>query len=532
MQSHLQAYGDNCLACHDGIDTYGHNFDHQKVAFPLTGKHVQVACDQCHQNDRSLTDLRNTPTDCVSCHKKDNPHSDRLSTDCASCHTTADWASATIDHNLTAFKLEGEHVDVPCGKCHLNNVFNGTPTDCYSCHKKDDKHNGQYGTDCSLCHKVTGWQTTLDHNLFAFKLTGKHTSVACTSCHVNSVFKGTPTNCVDCHAGVNPHSARLGDNCASCHTTSAWIPATFDHNLAAFHLEGQHVGVPCASCHINNVFRGTPTDCYSCHKKDDKHNGQYGTDCSVCHKVAGWLPAFFDHNLFAFKLTGKHIGVACSSCHANNVFKGTPSNCVDCHGSVDPHSSRLGTDCAACHTTNGWTPATFDHNLAAFKLTGQHVQVACTACHVNNVYQGTPSNCYACHKNDDAHSGQFGTDCAACHSTNGWLPANFDHSGFPLTNGHAGLACSSCHSSGVYAGLSTACASCHAEPAFHSGLFTSDCAQCHTTSNWNGTYTGPHPGGCDGNCINHERATCRDCHTVNLSTATCLKCHNSNNPGD
>jgi hypothetical protein len=42
-----------------------------------------------------------------------------------------------------------------------------------------------------------------------------------------------------------------------------------------------------------------------------------------------------------------------------------------------------------------------------------------------------------------------------------------------------------------------------------------------------------HPNVCgEGGCINHEGATCRDCHTVNLSTSTCLKCHDSNNPGD
>ena len=40
-----------------------------------------------------------------------------------------------------------------------------------------------------------------------------------------------------------------------------------------------------------------------------------------------------------------------------------------------------------------------------------------------------------------------------------------------------------------------------------------------------------HPGGCDGNCINHGGASYRDCHIVNLMTATCTKCHDSNNPG-
>ncbi len=257
-----------------------------------------------------------------------------------------------------------------------------------------------------------------------------------------------------------------------------------------------------------------------------------GTNCASCHTTGGWLPAAFDHNLAAFKLTGQHTQVSCASCHVNNVYKGTPSSCNSCHSKDDSHGGQYGTNCASCHTTNAWLPATFDHNLSAFKLTGQHAQVSCASCHVNNVYKGTPTSCNSCHSKDDAHSGQYGANCASCHTTSGWKPANFDHSGFPLTAGHSGLSCNSCHSSGNYAGLSTACSSCHSEPAYHSGLFSSNCAQCHTTSNWNASYTGSHPSNCDGSCLNHRGATCRDCHTSNLSSATCTKCHDSNKPGD
>ena len=725
MQPHLQAYGNNCLGCHDGIDTYGHNFNHNKVPFQLTGLHAPVSCEKCHQNAPTLAALRSTPTDCASCHTKDNPHSDRLGTNCAdchktagwspatfnhelaafqlqgkhtaatceschinqvykgtptncaachakddqhngqlgtdcaqchtsldwkpakfdhthfpltgkhagaactschvnkvikgtptgcaschanqnphssllgtncnSCHTTAGWLPATFDHNLAAFKLSGKHVQAACTDCHVNNVYKGTPANCYACHKSADKHNGQYGTDCALCHSSSGWlPASFDHS--HFPLTGKHATAACTSCHVNNVFKGTATACNSCHSNKNPHSSLLGTNCNSCHTTAGWLPATFDHNLAAFRLSGKHTQAACANCHVNNVYKGTPANCYACHKSDDKHNGQYGTNCALCHSSSGWLPASFDHshfpltgkhataacsschannvfkgtatacnschsnknphssllgtncgschttggwlpatfnhNLSAFKLTGAHVQASCTNCHANNVYKGTPTSCYSCHQSDDHHNGQFGTGCGTCHSTNAWQPATFDHNLSSFKLTGAHVQASCTSCHANNVYKGTPTNCYSCHQSDDHHNGQYGTNCASCHSTSAWKPANFDHGGFALTNGHGGLSCSSCHSSGTYSGLSTACSSCHSEPAYHAGLFSSNCSQCHTTSNWNATYTGSHPNTCDGACINHKKATCRDCHTVNLSTATCTKCHDSNNPND
>ena len=531
MLSHVQTFGNTCLACHDGKDSYGHAFDHQKVPFQLTGKHAPVTCDKCHQNATSIAALQATSKDCISCHKKDNPHSTRIGTDCAACHKSDGWTTTSIDHNLTAFPLVDKHISVACEKCHANKVFIGTPTGCNSCHKKDDKHNGQYGPNCALCHNVKGWPTTINHNQFAFKLTGKHVTATCVSCHVNAVFKGTPADCASCHAKVNPHSSRLGTNCASCHTATAWLPASFDHNLATFALQGKHASVACTSCHINNVYRGTPSDCYSCHKKDDKHNGQYGTNCALCHTVNGW-PTTFNHNLFTFQLTGKHAAVACASCHINGVFKGTPTDCASCHSKSNPHSSRLGTNCAGCHTTGGWLPATFNHNLAAYQLTGFHVQVACTACHINNVYQGTPTNCYACHAKNDKHNGQFGTGCSTCHTTNAWLPSTFDHnsSSFKLTGAHVQTPCASCHINGVFKGTPTNCYACHAKNDKHNGQLGTSCNACHTTNAWlpatfnHNTSSFPLTGA-------HVNVACSNCHANGVYKGTptnCYACHAKN----
>jgi hypothetical protein len=376
-----------------------------------------------------------------------------------------------------------------------------------------------------------------------------HAEIAgqCNLCH--APFWGSATmadRCMDCHTDVaaqrqDPvtlHGAFRQNNpnlgCRNCHPDHRGPNApltTVDHNLFAFKLTGQHGNVACTGCHINNVFKGTPTDCYSCHQKDDKHIGSYGTNCGACHTPNGWLPASFDHNLSAFKLDGQHVNVACENCHINNVFKGTPTDCNSCHQKDDKHKGQFGQNCAACHTTAGWLPANIDHNLFSFKLTGKHTTVVCESCHLNYVFRDTPTDCYSCHQKDDKHKGQFGTNCGSCHTTAGWLPATFDHnlSGFPLTGAHTSLNCTQCHTGGGYSGLSTACAACHAEPSVHVGMFGTDCAQCHTTSNWNATFN--HPGGCDGNCANHQHAACTDCHTVNYSTATCSKCHDSNNPG-
>jgi hypothetical protein len=123
-------------------------------------------------------------------------------------------------------------------------------------------------------------------------------------------------------------------------------------------------------------------------------------------------------------------------------------------------------DCSQCHTADGWSPAKFDHNLSIFKLEGQHTEAACESCHVNRQFKGTPMDCYSCHQQDDEHAGQYGTDCAACHNPSSWDNVDFDHnrSNFPLTGGHAGVACERCHASGQFAGL-TLHASCASDPA-------------------------------------------------------------------
>jgi hypothetical protein len=207
-----------------------------------------------------------------------------------------------------------------------------------------------------------------------------------------------------------------------------------------------HVNVECASCHINNVYKGTPTECYSCHKVDDPHGGQYGTNCGNCHTTSGWLPATFDHNLSSYKLTGAHVNVNCSNCHVNNVYKGTPSDCYSCHKGDDQHNSQYGTNCGSCHTTSNWSSATFDHNLASFKLTGAHANASCSQCHSSGVYKGLSTDCVSCHAEPAVHKGQFGTDCTQCHTTSNW-DANFNHPDGCDGNcaEHRNATCQDCH---------------------------------------------------------------------------------------
>jgi hypothetical protein len=402
MTGHIVQYGETCLNCHDGVDTYGHAFDHTKVSFVLTGKHLTLTCDKCHAGARAIADFKAVKQDCVSCHAKDDAHQGSLGKDCSQCHTTASWQEgAKIDHSLTAFALTGKHQTVDCASCHKNNVFKGTPKDCRSCHTANDVHQGDLGSDCAKCHMTDDWKkATIDHSITAFPLLGKHLNVDCTTCHVNDIFKGTPKSCNGCHAKDDIHQGDLGTDCSKCHGPDDWTKATIDHSLTSFPLVGKHLSVDCASCHVNNVFKGAPTVCFSCHAKNDIHKGTLGTDCTLCHAATGWLPITFDHSQSAFPLTGRHQGLPCARCHITGpsgiVFKGTTTVCYGCHADPNYHAGLFGTNCSSCHNTNGWTPAIF--NLA----------------HSFDIHHGGASSCRDCHPNSLRAS-----SCTKCHGPNG-----------------------------------------------------------------------------------------------------------------
>ena len=526
--AHAGRFGTNCADCHKVDGWKPASFDHNLTTFKLEGKHAGVECVTCHVNEV----YKNTSAECFACHQKDDTHKGAFGEKCGVCHTIQGWKPASFDHNLAAFKLTGEHTNVKCETCHVNNVYKGTPTACFGCHAKDDTHKGSLGQNCETCHVTKAWKpASFDHNLSAFKLTGTHANVACQTCHVNNVFKGTPTACFGCHAKDDHHNGSLGQNCETCHTTTAWSPASFDHNLSAFKLTGTHANVACQTCHVNNVFKGTPTACFACHAKNDTHKGSMGQSCQLCHSTTAWKPSTFNHNQAGFKLTGAHSSAACTQCHVNAVFKGTPSTCFGCHANIDKHNGQMGQNCGVCHSTSAWKPASFDHNQADFKLTGTHVSVKCDTCHVNGVYKGTPSTCFGCHASKDTHNGSLGQNCQTCHSTQAWKPASFDHntSIFKLTGAHVSAACTRCHVNNVFKGTPTNCYACHVSDDTHKGSMGQSCQTCHVTTAWK-------PATFDHNTASfklvgaHVSAACTRCHVNGVfkgTPSTCYACHAS-----
>jgi len=529
-QGHTLAFGVDCMACHDGVDSHGAKFDHNKVPFALVGKHATATCAKCHFNDRTIADMQAAPQDCFTCHQKDDKHKGQLGKNCQSCHTPEAWKPANINHATFAFHLDGKHATVACESCHVGGVYKGTPQDCASCHSKNDPHKGQLGTACQSCHTPAAWKpANVDHATFVFKLEGKHNAVACTSCHAGGVFKETPQDCASCHAKSDPHQGKLGTTCQSCHTPAAWKPANINHATFVFKLEGKHSAVACASCHKDLLFKETPQDCASCHAKDDAHAGSFGTNCASCHSTAGWQLAKVDHSKFAFHLDGKHGSVACQNCHAGGVFKGTPSDCASCHTKNDPHKGQLGTACQSCHTPAAWKPANVDHATFVFKLEGKHNAVACTSCHAGGVFKETPQDCASCHAKSDPHQGKLGTTCQSCHTPAAWKPANIDHSKFAFTldGKHGSVACASCHADQLFKGTPSDCATCHSKVDPHQGKLGTACQACHTPAAWKPSVFNHNNAAfhLDGK---HATAACASCHKDQIFKGTpsdCVSCH-------
>ena len=324
-----------CRACHtehkgrgaDIVKLESTAFPHSRTDFQLQGAHATVACGDCHATGRKF---RDAPSACFDCHKADEPHAGKLGRDCGSCHEVSGWDRTRFDHSKTSYALTGKHVEAACDACHLGNRYDGTPTQCASCHTPDDVHAGTRGTACADCHQTSSWTGTKYDHLRAtgFALAGVHAQVDCKACHRSaSLADPLPRDCAGCHRSDDPHATRFGSRCDQCHGSSAWRPAAFDHARdGKFELRGAHAKLDCHACHTAVVAQQKlGTDCAGCHRASDVHAGQLGRDCAQCHGVETWRGRLqFDHDFTPFPLVGLHVAVPCFACHRTTAYKGAP----------------------------------------------------------------------------------------------------------------------------------------------------------------------------------------------------------------
>jgi hypothetical protein len=420
---HKGSLGKACADCHTTSDWKTARFDHSKTKFPLTGRHVDVPCKDCHAGNK----FKDTPRVCIACHRKDDKHKSHFGEKCESCHTDKNWKTLTFDHDRdTKYPLRGKHLLTKCTACHTGFLYKEkTATTCVACHTKDDKHKTRFGDKCQSCHVEKDWKViTFNHDRDTkYVLRDKHQEAKCTACHTGFLYKEkTATTCVACHTKDDKHKTRFGDKCQSCHVEKDWKVITFNHDRdTKYALRGKHAAAACTGCHSGFIYREKLQQaCIACHAKDDKHKGQEGKRCDSCHNETDWKKTRFDHDLTRFPLLGKHAGVACKKCHASVTFKDADSKCGSCHNKEDKHKRALGPNCGLCHNARDWKQWEFDHNKrSTFKLDGGHVGLACESCHKRPMADKVTlaGSCNSCHEGDDVHDGSFGQHCERCHVT-------------------------------------------------------------------------------------------------------------------
>lgn len=589
----LSAFADNesphgpnfkmdCVNCHssDSWELLKKNmtFDHSQTGFVLSGQHKTVDCKSCHQ---TLV-FSEAKSECISCHT--DMHNNTLGPDCNRCHTPESWivTNAIIMHQQSRFPLMGTHQTIDCFECHTsatNLQFEPLGVECVDCHLQDfqattspNHVESGYSTNCTECHSATAldWTSSnIDHSFFP--LNGGH-AISCAQCHTSGTFGKISNECISCHqtnynSTQNPNHQSLGFsvNCSECHTLDpGWRPAEFrDHDAQFFPIySGTHNGEwnSCSECHTNSSSYAE-FSCITCHEHnqsstDEEHSGVSGYSyksnlCFACHP-AGNTSGAFNHSSTGFPLTGAHTTVDCNSCHTDG-FSGLSSDCSSCHltdfnQTTNPNHQNIGlaTSCDQCHTTQaGWKPASFPVHDEYYALTGAHVSIAneCATCH-NGDYTTTQNTCFACHTNDyngttepDHQASQFPTECMTCHTTTAWQPSSFDHNttGFALTGAHTTTSCADCHQ-GNYTNTPNTCYECHSDnynsttdPNHAASNFSTDCTQCHSTTNWESSSfdhstTGFALTGA------HTTTSCADCHQGDYTNTqnTCYACHSTN----
>lgn len=218
---------ESCDRCHIPTTWIGAGFNH--ATFPLTGRHRQADCSQCHTSG-----FAGTPDQCSDCHLAEyqattspGHQSAGFPTTCESCHNTTSWLGASFAH--TTWPLTGRHAQADCSQCHIGNVYAGTPNNCVDCH-------------------LSEYQSTTNPN---------HTAA------------GFPTSC------------------DTCHTTSTWLGANFSHSFPI--TSGEHRNFNCSDCHLtpNNYMQFSCTHCHD-HRQsemDDKHEdvGGYSWSSPACY---------------------------------------------------------------------------------------------------------------------------------------------------------------------------------------------------------------------------------------------------------
>ena len=305
---HKGSLGADCNSCHAGGTWDALKFDHdapfpddakgEVKSFKLKGEHLKNKCEDCHTKDRKFAETHATCS-AEGCHQDDDAHKGRLGDKCERCHQ--ETGDNIFNHNkMSAFHLDGKHLDVRCADCHPSITFKPRPTNCFGCHPEPKVHKGQYGTQCEQCHSTRTFEDIKPlHDVGDFALKGMHDNIACERCHKdNRPLAGSGNLCLNCHRQDDVHNNSLSPRCGECHTQWSFAPARFDHSRVGCNLTGLHRTHACFDCHKAGNFSALSAQCASCHANDATRAANSGgidhpsqMACATCHSPNTWVGA-------------------------------------------------------------------------------------------------------------------------------------------------------------------------------------------------------------------------------------------------
>jgi len=217
--------------------------------------------------------------------------------------------------------------------------------------------------------------------------------------------------------------------------------------MTHFAKQGPHKKADCSLCHQRALSRPaplsvaqwkrvTPTQldlsfpirgrrCVECHR--DEHNGNFGTDCELCHRPGDFkrVDVGKARSMRPLDHRGSYIRRHAALAETGNASAKLEPTCAACHGSKGCSHCHL-TAAPSNHTaifrarTHG-AVASFDQSRCSLC----HQQASCTMCHRRTPplnHRGAwrtlhgyaaggfgDSNCFVCHRR---------ADCALCHRAN------------------------------------------------------------------------------------------------------------------
>ncbi|MBV9913874.1 MAG: hypothetical protein JOZ93_14930, partial [Sinobacteraceae bacterium] len=581
----------DCSGCHSTTPTFSSNASGGTK--PANHIPTNAACAQCHTTAGnyavySVTGTHQGVTSCLTCHAPavantfanvtitttPGNHIPIGSLDCkgSGCHSTSNVnpggfhigsASITNPTLTTAGHTTVLAAVGSCQTCHESAPYLGMVASSSSTagdsrpNASLDKNHPTSG-DCSGCHTTT---PTFASNASGVTKPANHipTSQPCSLCHTTAGNYSVYVMGATGHTGIT-------SGCAQCHGST--VANTFA-NISIKTTPSNHVptgGAACESCHSNSNFTsfgpGTQVN----------HSAVSALACDACHEYNMANMWYGVTNITVRPgqpPNGHHYPQDCKGCHspggswANSVKPGGPTTKAVVMGKTgatgqapttsgagraatfglaatapSPNALSTATGLAAAAASFGASgrttvaspdTAALVPSAAARPLDHSRLMATCVTCHNGVAATGKPRMHVASN-----------SQCENCHTTNGWIPARFEHSALmPHTcttchdsvhaigkpRGHVATAqqCDSCHGTLAWlpvvfdhAAISAACATCHNNAgamgkSVNHMVTQRDCASCHTPVAWSAV------------SYRHVSSVFPGAHRAALSCASCHK---------